>query len=119
MIGNVDPTQPASPKVDRIRRQAEEVAAEAPGSVLEGLGRICRSHDGNSDPFRDTCVHAGPYGTRSSVLLWLAERPAYDVFRFADGPPCRTGYEDFTPLLRDLRNGSRYAEEDQRTRKVS
>ncbi len=88
-------------------------------AILEGLAGVCRSHDGGGDAFRDACVHAGGYGTRSSALLILADADDGDVLRFADGPPCATEYEDFTPLLRRLDRGFRSDAGESVMRKIS
>jgi hypothetical protein len=87
--------------------------------VLEELARICRGHDGGGGVLDDTCVHAGAYGTRSSALLRLAETGDDGAFRFADGAPCRTEYDDFTPLLHDLWRESGTVEGRTATRTVS
>ena len=43
------------------------------------------------------CVHAGPYGTRSSSLVWLpAAGPP--VFHAAEGPPCEARFADLGHL---------------------
>lgn len=104
VIGNADAAAPAVPKVDRIsiaaRRAAELPAAE----VLDALSTICREHGTGSDPLDDTCVHvADTYGTRSSLLLELNEDPGRSRLLYADGPPCKTGYEDSSALLDELR----------------
>ena len=105
VVGNADPAEP-TPKTEQLRERSEAcVKAAEPMAVLEGLAAVCRSHDGGGDAFRDACVHAGDYGTRSSVLLILADAADGDVLEFADGPPCATEYEDFTPLLRRLDRG--------------
>ena len=114
VIGNVHPHE-ITPKIARLRREVSQ-AADAPAErVLDDLARICRSHDGD-DVGRDTCVHAGHYGTRSSTLLRLG---AESELRHADGAPCTADYGDFSPLLCDLglEAGSRAG--DTSMRKVS
>jgi hypothetical protein len=108
VVGNVDPQGPRSPKLERLDREVAAAAAEAPPRVLAALAAICRSHGGNGNVLGDACVHAGAYGTRSSALFFLADASDDAVFRYADGAPCRTEYEDFTPLLHDLRREPRY-----------
>jgi len=95
VIGNVHPEE-SSPKLARLRRELEPIAGR--GAPLDALAALCRSHVADS-PFESTCVHAGPYGTRSSTLLRLGANPA---LHYADGPPCQTPYRDLTPLLHDL-----------------
>jgi uncharacterized protein with NRDE domain len=99
VIGNADPLAPDVPKVARLRARAEEVADSRPDGVLDRLAGICRGHEGCADPLEDTCIHTPRYGTRSSALLRVGGLAAADAFRFADGPPCRTAYEDCTHLL--------------------
>jgi hypothetical protein len=41
-------------------------------------------------------------GTVSSTLISLGKKPRDAIFQFADGPPDRTKYEDYSPLLRDI-----------------
>ena len=114
VIGNADPAEP-TPKVERLAARADAVAAGPPERALDDLARLCAGHEGG-DVFRDACVHAGRYGTRSSPLLSLTD--ADPVLRYADGPPCVTSYDDFTPLLHELGPGSRLVG-GERTRKVS
>ena len=119
VVGNVDPAE-RTPKTARLRERAEAAAeAAGPTAALECLASICRSHDGGGDPLRDACVHAGRYGTRSSALLSLADADDGDVLRFADGAPCATEYEDFTPLLRRLDRSLRPDAGESGMRKVS
>jgi len=102
VVGNVDPDDRDVPKVDRLLRRAERAAREQPGDVLDALADVCRGHDGGNGPLSDTCIHAGGYGTRSSTLLWLGEPATRSEWRFADGPPCTTAYDDVSHLLHEL-----------------
>jgi uncharacterized protein with NRDE domain len=119
VIGNSDPFAPPTAKLAALGNDVARASRESADQVLEALAGICGSHGGNGDVLGDACVHAGAYGTRSSTLLRLGERPEDDVMQFADGAPCCTQYDDFTPLLRDLRWKSRHAEGVTATRSVS
>jgi uncharacterized protein with NRDE domain len=100
VIGNADPDDGRVPKVARLLRDAEQVAAGAAHAALETLAAVCRVHGVGASPLEDTCIHAGGYGTRSSTLL---RRGALgDALHFADGPPCENPYIDLTPLLWEL-----------------
>jgi hypothetical protein len=110
VIGNMDPAAPRTPKLAGLDRETERAAGAGADRVLDELARICRGHDGEGDPLDDVCVHAGAYGTRSSVLLRLGENDDDDVFLYADGPPCCTEYGDFTSLLHDLKRESGHVE---------
>ena len=41
-------------------------------------------------------------GTVSSTLISLGSKPRDAIFQFADGPPDRNKFEDYSPLLRDI-----------------
>jgi len=101
VIGNADPDDRSVAKVSRLLGAAERVAAGPPEWWLQGLGAVCRGHEGES-PLGAACVHHGGYGTRSSTLLRIDEDPARSELHFADGPPCTAGYRDLTPLLNGL-----------------
>jgi len=111
VVGNADPDDRAVAKIDRLHAQAERAVAAGPGDVLDGLAAICRAHDGGDGPRSDTCIHLGDeatgYGTRSSTLLWLGEPGARSEWRYADGPPCETAYEDRSDVLHELGLGAR------------
>jgi uncharacterized protein with NRDE domain len=102
VIGNADPDAREVPKVSRLLEEAERACEAPPERLLEALGGICRRHGAGARPLDDTCIHAGPYGTRSSTLLRLSAAPTESLWWYADGPPCTTPYRDFTPLLRQL-----------------
>ena len=107
VIGNADPDARDIPKIARLFARAESAAERPPDQVLSALTAICRGHEGGSSPREDACIHAGPYGTRSSTLLRLGTSGRGGEFWFADGPPCVTPYRDFSPLLRTLDHGVR------------
>ena len=108
VIGNAPLDSPAPLKTRRLRERVARVASEPPEEVLPGLAAACRDHQpGERGPLDALCVHTPLYGTRSSVLLRLdsgLDNPR-NVFRYAEGAPCESEYEDFTPLLRDLGRG--------------
>ena len=118
VIGNV-PFGEATEKIERQRAQAEKAARAGANGVLDRLADLCREHAGE-DPRSATCVHAGPYGTSSSTLLWLGDEPGAGELRYADGAPCESAYRDFTPLLRRLGLGreSGSTEGDSTERKI-
>lgn len=123
VIGNADPDDRDDPKTQRTLLAAQALAALASDRVLEGLGELCRSHDGGqgegSDPLDATCVHHDGYGTRSSILLQLSEDPKQSELHYADGAPCVHPYEDFTPLLHELSRLASYNGEGPIARKAS
>jgi len=100
VIGNADPGERAVPKLARLLADAERAAAAGADGVLDALAALCRRHVGCENPLEETCIHTPLYGTRSSTLL--AVGGGRSSLRYADGPPCGSDYEDFTPLLRQL-----------------
>jgi uncharacterized protein with NRDE domain len=105
VIGNADPDARSIPKLARLLESSRAAIRGSSQDALEALAGLCREHGAGASPLEDTCIHAGGYGTRSSTLLRLGTlEPAW---WFADGPPCRTAYEDFSPLLYALGRGDR------------
>jgi uncharacterized protein with NRDE domain len=103
VIGNADPNDASVPKIARLLRESERIAAGAETAALDALAALCRSHDAGSDnALERTCIHANEYGTHSSTVLRRGVDREADVLRFANGAPCVTPYEDLTPLLRAL-----------------
>ncbi|MCC7108807.1 MAG: NRDE family protein [Deltaproteobacteria bacterium] len=106
-----------SAKVQAVRAQVGAIASGADESLVEQrsveqrsveqrsvaqLSAVLRSHQIPTGPAGDSgvagfvrppeteanCVHAGPYGTRSSSVLWVARAPARPRLWVSDGPPC-------------------------------
>lgn len=113
--GLIDTEEPRAQKLVRIRGQVEKLLTESGRDLFEGLARICREHveegdscepgvlPGRKSPFESTCVHvADRYGTRSSLLLELAEELPTSRFWTTDGPPCRRPFENRSFLLQEL-----------------
>jgi uncharacterized protein with NRDE domain len=81
-------------------------------TLVDGISRVLSSHEtpGPPDPpklngitlpaaIEAACVHAGPYGTRSSTLVVLpVELQQPPMVLFADGAPCETEFLDATFL---------------------
>lgn len=110
-----DTEEPRAQKLVRIRGQVEKLLTEPGRDLFEGLARICREHvdeeersetgalPARKSPFESTCVHvADRYGTRSSLLLELAEELPTSRFWTTDGPPCRRPFENRSFLLEEL-----------------
>jgi uncharacterized protein with NRDE domain len=113
VIGNGPLGEAPAPKVAGLRERVEQALACPPDGIPDRLAEICRDHTpGPRGALDAICVHAGAYGTRSSVLLRLpAAGPGADgsLLRFAAGAPCAERYDDFTPLLRELGRRGRAA----------
>ncbi|HUB07580.1 MAG TPA: NRDE family protein [Myxococcales bacterium] len=108
------PLDAPSPKVDWVRRALPHIAAAEATGLPEALACVLRSHDvppgvqpeplGNGGPLRPletyaACVHAGAYGTRSSMIVLIpkSRRGSPDV-RFTRGSPCTSPFESANEL---------------------
>jgi uncharacterized protein with NRDE domain len=103
------PLEAPSPKVALVRELLAGCEGWRGEALFAGLHAVLRSHlipDGAREAPRDAtkpleaespCVHAGPYGTRSSEIVVVAGG-APPAVRFTDGPSCTTPLRDATPL---------------------
>lgn len=103
VVGNADPDDSRVPKIARLQEEAAHATRVSAERLLEEFAGICRSHEPGTNPLEQTCIHTEAYGTRSSTLLRLGDSSESDALLYADGSPCRTPYEDLTPLLHELR----------------
>ncbi|HVW36706.1 MAG TPA: hypothetical protein VHB99_05355, partial [Pirellulales bacterium] len=74
---------------------------------LTAAKHVCAHYRPGALPGRPSIVlRAADRGTVSSTLVSLADDPSEAAYQYAPGPPDLAPYEDFSPLLRSLRNGS-------------
>jgi uncharacterized protein with NRDE domain len=100
------PLDAPSPKADAVRAALAGIEALPRDQLLARLASVLASHAvppgvGGGPRPRETeaaCVHAGPYGTRSSTLVMVG-RVGPPLVRFTDGPPCTTSFSDATALF--------------------
>lgn len=73
-------------------------------SAVAFLAVASRTFSRKPDPNgrRGVIVAGEHYGTVSSTLLSLAERPQNSVLQYAPGPPSEFAYEDLSALLRQV-----------------
>src|SRR5262249_34387953 len=97
LLTNLDVNDPTCPRIALSCRRFADAgdAFAADGDVDRFVGRlrdVLADHATALDPRGpgSLCVHAGPFGTRSSSVLLVppAGRPVR--YLHADGPPCRT-----------------------------
>lgn len=121
VIGNVG-LHESSPKLQRLAGEVATAAGGASATVLDRLAAVCRGHTDPSDAFAAACIHSGGYGTRSSLLMSIGEEGLSDdrsALYYANGAPCTTEYQEFTPLFQELGRGSQLAEGEPTVRNVS
>ena len=100
VICNRDESDPASSKVSWIRRAVESIDLEvALPTAFDRLVGVLQSHPFGPESLENPCVHRGDYGTRSSTVFACAPGHVHAQAWHAEGAPCRTEYENYTPLL--------------------
>jgi uncharacterized protein with NRDE domain len=67
---------------------------------VAALRQLCSL--GGSDGQPAICLHGKERGTVSSTLLVLRKNVAESTYLHAPGPPDRTPYQDYSPLLRNI-----------------
>jgi uncharacterized protein with NRDE domain len=93
--------------VDRARTELvrAKVLALDPSRTPDAasIQAIMKIH-GRVHPLGGTCVHVPErgYGTRSSMVLFVAERLEDSRMYWAEGSPCSSAYEDRSGMLADL-----------------
>ncbi len=93
VIGNSLPDSTDDPKVLRGKSLISPFGHL--DKVLENLSEVCRDHGIQTDGLDAICVHGTKHGTRSSTILALPENdPTRYVYRYAEGSPCRSNYQD-------------------------
>ncbi len=105
VIGNADPDDRSHPKLRRLARELGPIADAGYEAALPALAGLLRSHERTDDtrgPLEATCIHAGPYGTRSSTLFVRGRRREEDRLLFAEGAPCTSPFMDMSALLGEL-----------------
>jgi uncharacterized protein with NRDE domain len=83
-------------RTERILAEWKKIAGNVDEAALEGIMRI----HGERSPLEGTCVHLAAlgYGTRSSMVLFLADDEGASRMLWAEGSPCETPYVP-VPLL--------------------
>jgi uncharacterized protein with NRDE domain len=93
------PIDVVTPKSAAVRARVESMAQLRAEALIEALFALLGSHERRegSSPLEAPCVHAGLYGTRSSLVAWVPEGAAPRVY-WTDGPPCTTKVEGPLPV---------------------
>jgi uncharacterized protein with NRDE domain len=97
VLGNFGLNNATDPVVATVRPAVQLLVHERPDeeALAAGLRDLLARH-GEGWP----CVHLGPYGTRSSALLfWRAEEPRLEV---TEGAACARSWRDESAALRGL-----------------
>jgi uncharacterized protein with NRDE domain len=90
-----------SPKVDLVREALDRMPSPTGDEVVGTFRRLLADHrnpEGEERPNAANCVHLETFGTRSSCMVRVRSGPGTPGLWVADGPPCRTAYEDAAGL---------------------
>ena len=100
LLTNLDVDDPTCPRIaashQRFAAAGDAFARDgAVDALVTRLREILADHATALDPRGpgSLCVHAGPYGTRSSSVLLLSADGREIRYFHADGPPCSTSLE--------------------------
>ncbi|UQA62181.1 NRDE family protein [Polyangium aurulentum] len=90
-----------SPRARRVLDGWERSIVRQSAPDPEAIAAILGDHDGQPEA---PCVHVPDwnYGTRSAAILLLSDELPRSRFFWAEGPPCRTPFEDRSDLLANL-----------------
>jgi hypothetical protein len=101
IIANGDLNDPRDPRVEMARRLLTLHTLDSPVKFLAVASKVFARAP--SPPGRPSIVmRARDRGTVSSTLISLGKKPRDAIYQYADGPPDRARYEDYSPLLRDI-----------------
>jgi uncharacterized protein with NRDE domain len=104
LLTNLDLNDPTCPRIATSHRLFAAIPLvdreNDESSLVAALRGALASHDVPLDPrgrtLTDTlCIHSPAYGTRSSTIVVLRQRPAAVSYWHAAGPPCST---EFSPV---------------------
>ncbi len=101
LIGNMDLNDPRDERVKMAQRLLTLQTLDSPIKFLAIASKVFAR--GPSAPGRPSIVtREKDRGTVSSTLISLGVKPRDAIYQYAPGPPDRTKFEDFSPLLRDI-----------------
>ena len=87
-------------KRSRAEARVRDALASAPepAKLAGKLTLVGAHHDSDGDPHHSLCCHAPGYSTRSSSIVLIG--PSVAHWSHAEGPPCRTPYDDRSVAFR-------------------
>ena len=107
LLANGDLNDPRDARLELARELFSARPAAAAGEFLATAQQVCSHYlPGGGVGGPSIVLRAADRGTVSSTLVSLAAVSAESAYHYADGPPDRARYEDYSPLLHALFNGS-------------
>lgn len=91
-------------RIRRARHLLQQTNRTALQPIISLLERVCQDHEQGVQDRETICMHRSQenYGTVSSTILAVSTTPQQSVYRYADGPPCRTSYGNYSHLLHNM-----------------
>jgi hypothetical protein len=99
VLANGDVNDASDPRVAHALWWLHQRPCERAADGVAALRELCGQCGGDGP---DICIRGEIRGTVSSSLIVLGDTPAAGRYLHAQGPPDRTPYEDYSPLLRQL-----------------
>ncbi|HEY6563493.1 MAG TPA: NRDE family protein [Pirellulaceae bacterium] len=101
IISDRDLNDESDPRVEMATRLLTLQMLDSPVKFLAIASKVFARAPSPED--RPSIVLRGKErGTVSSTLISLGAKPRDAIYQYAGGPPDRSKYEDFSPLLRDI-----------------
>jgi uncharacterized protein with NRDE domain len=99
--GNLDDVETV--RIRRARRLLQQTTHTDLQTLLPILEEVCRDHELGVKERETICMHRPQdnYGTVSSTILALGSEFRHSVYRYVDGSPCETSYDEFSFLLQE------------------
>jgi hypothetical protein len=109
IIGGRNLNDPRDERVQLASRLLTLQTLDSPVKFLAVASRVF-SRSPNPTNRANMVLRGADYGTVSSTLIALGNKPRDAIYQYSDGPADEARYEDFSPLLRDvLSRGAREA----------
>ncbi len=101
IIGALDVNDPMDERVSMARRLLTLQMLDSPVKFLAVASKVFARPP--AAPGRPSMVIRNETrGTVSSTLISLGKKPRDAIYQYASGPPDKTKFEDYSPLLRDI-----------------
>jgi hypothetical protein len=102
IIAGGDLNDPRDVRVELARRLLTLHTLDSPVKFLAVASKVFARAPSPQPDRPSIVVRDKDCGTVSSTLISLGRKPRDAIYQYAPGPPDRTRYEDFSPMLRDI-----------------
>lgn len=104
VLSNRDVNDPTDARVQYALEWLNRRPYDSAADCVLALRELCAQHEPDNPPM---CFRAGERGTVSSSLVALRRSLSDSTYLHAQGPPCRTPYEDYSYLLAAMTQANR------------